>query len=72
MHASTDITIELNGSAKLLPVGTTIATLVAMTLQQPRGYAVELNLSVVPRRDHATTEVRAGDKVEIVTLVGGG
>jgi sulfur carrier protein len=34
--------------------------------------AVELNLDVVPRAKHAETLLRDGDRLEIVTLVGGG
>jgi thiamine biosynthesis protein ThiS len=37
-----------------------------------RAYAVEVNRAVVARREHATRTVAAGDRVEIVTLVGGG
>ena len=68
----TECTIELNGLPKVVASGTTIAALVSMVLREPRAYAVELNRAVVARRDHATTCVRAGDRVEIVTLVGGG
>lgn len=34
--------------------------------------AVELNQQVVPKREHATTELSEGDTLELVTLVGGG
>ncbi|MEM9417429.1 MAG: sulfur carrier protein ThiS [Planctomycetota bacterium] len=34
--------------------------------------AVELNKDVVPKRDHATTSLKDGDVLELVTLVGGG
>jgi len=34
--------------------------------------AVELNKDVVPKRDHATTPLKDGDVLELVTLVGGG
>jgi thiamine biosynthesis protein ThiS len=73
-HSSdiTELTIELNGNAMRVPCGTTIAALVTMTLPEARAYAVELNRSVLPRRDHAAREVREGDRIEIVTLVGGG
>ncbi len=73
-HSSdiTELTIELNGNAMRVPYGTTIAALVTMTLPEARAYAVELNRSVLPRRDHAAREVREGDRIEIVTLVGGG
>ena len=34
--------------------------------------AVELNLEVVPRAQHGDTVLRDGDRLEVVTLVGGG
>jgi len=67
-----DITIELNGKAETVPAGTTLADLVVRTLPNARAYAVELNRAVVSRREHATRTVASGDRVEIVTLVGGG
>jgi sulfur carrier protein len=37
-----------------------------------RHVAVEVNEEVVPRARHATIQLREGDRVELVTLVGGG
>ena len=34
--------------------------------------AVEVNRRLVPRRRHETEELHNGDRVEVVTLVGGG
>ena len=34
--------------------------------------AVELNQELVPRKAHATTRLSDGDRLELVTLVGGG
>ena len=38
----------------------------------PRTLAVERNLELVPRGQHAATPLAAGDRLEVVTLVGGG
>jgi sulfur carrier protein len=40
-------------------------------VKQPH-VAVELNLEVVPRAQHSSTALREGDRLEVVTLVGGG
>lgn len=72
MTNASEITIELNGKAETVPAGTTLADLVVRTLPNARAYAVELNRSVVARREHAARSVASGDRVEIVTLVGGG
>lgn len=34
--------------------------------------AVELNRQVVPKRQHEQTQLTDGDRLEVVTLVGGG
>ena len=34
--------------------------------------AVELNQTVVPKREHADQPLKDGDQIELVTLVGGG
>ncbi|MCE2882749.1 MAG: sulfur carrier protein ThiS [Planctomycetaceae bacterium] len=66
------IAIELNGRREAVARGTTIADLVARALPGARAYAVEVNRAVVSRREHASRIVSEGDRIEIVTLVGGG
>jgi sulfur carrier protein len=64
--------IEVNGERRQLADGTTITDLLlAMEVRQPH-VAVEVNLEVVPRAKHAETILREGDRLEVVTLVGGG
>ena len=64
--------IEVNGEARHVADGTTIEALLrAMEVRQPH-VAVEVNLEVVPRAKHADTVLRDGDRLEVVTLVGGG
>ncbi|MFM7051959.1 MAG: sulfur carrier protein ThiS [Planctomycetota bacterium] len=72
MADSQQVEIELNGRRERVAAGTTLADLVARTLPDARAYAVELNRAVVARRALAERAVSAGDRVEIVTLVGGG
>ena len=72
MKDAAEITIELNGRTEAVAAGTTLADLVARTLPNARAYAVELNRAVVSRGEHASRTVAPGDRVEIVTLVGGG
>jgi sulfur carrier protein len=64
--------ITVNGATRDLEVGATVATLLESLGLEPRGLAVERNLELVPRIEHATTKLAAGDRVEVVTLVGGG
>ena len=64
--------IQLNGEAFELPDGETVAGLIERLDLTGRRVAVELNLDIVPRSQHATTALRAGDQVEVVHAIGGG
>ena len=64
--------ITVNGQSRQVAEGTTIAQLLE-ELQLPTKYlAVEVNLELVPRRQHAEHRLTQGDRLEVVTLVGGG
>ena len=67
-----DIDIVINGETRTVPHGTTVAKLVEDLGFGDRRVAVERNRSVVPRAQHATTELETGDRLEVVTFVGGG
>jgi sulfur carrier protein len=71
-NASPSVSISCNGQPRTVAAGTTIAALVAELGLEPRHVAVEVNLELVPRARHAERTLSAGDRVEIVTLVGGG
>lgn len=63
--------ITVNGEARELPEGATVAELVAaLGISGP--VAVERNRDVVPRAEHATTRLADGDQLEVVHFVGGG
>lgn len=64
--------IQVNGEAKEVPQNLTVAGLLAQLGLQPKYLAVERNLILVPREEHATCTLQEGDRLEIVTLVGGG
>jgi sulfur carrier protein len=64
--------LTVNGAPREVNDGITVRELVA-ELGLDRGpVAVERNLEVVPRAEHATAVLREGDVVEIVHFVGGG
>ena len=64
--------VVLNGQPRALPDGLTLSGLLAELGLEKSPVALELNREVVPRTRHADTPLREGDRVEIVTLVGGG
>jgi len=64
--------IQVNGQSREVKKGATVRSLLEeMEIRLPH-VAVELNLEVVPRAEHDGTVLREGDRLEIVTLVGGG
>jgi len=66
------VKLFVNGDARDLPDGATIESLLAALGIDRRQIAVERNQEIVPRAEHATTPLAEGDRVEIVTMVGGG
>ncbi len=66
------MTITLNGETREVPHGTTVADLLGALELPLRHVAVEVNLELVPRGRHAEHGLRENDRLEIVTLVGGG
>lgn len=66
------VQITLNGQPREVPDQITIAQLLEQLKLAGRHVAVEVNLQLVPRQQHADRTLAEGDRVEIVTLVGGG
>ena len=62
----------LNGEARDLEAGTSIAALLAQEGLAERRVAVEVNGEIVPRGQHQDRALREGDQVEIVHALGGG
>ena len=66
------MTLTVNGEPRTFPDGTTLVQLVRDLGLEKNPIAVELNRRVVPRDRHGETRLADGDRLEIVTLVGGG
>ncbi|QKE65431.1 sulfur carrier protein ThiS [Aquipseudomonas campi] len=64
--------IQLNGEPFELPDGVTVADLLVRLDALGKRVAVELNLDIVPRSQHASTVLRDGDQLEVVHAIGGG
>ncbi|MCU0704519.1 MAG: sulfur carrier protein ThiS [Fimbriiglobus sp.] len=64
--------ILLNSTPHPLPDPPTVAGLLVALCRDPKKVAVEVNEEVVPRESHTAVVLNDGDRVEIVTLVGGG
>jgi sulfur carrier protein len=64
--------LTVNGEVHEVTDGATVARLLADLGLANQFVAVEVNRQVIPRARHPECRLKAGDKVEIVTLVGGG
>jgi thiamine biosynthesis protein ThiS len=64
--------VTVNGGARSLPAGCTVSRLLEILEVDPRRVAVERNGEVVPRRSYSDARLADGDRVEVVTFVGGG
>lgn len=64
--------IQINGEPQSLDDGLTVADLLAQFELAPQRVAVEINEELAPRATFAERQLAEGDRVEIVTLVGGG
>jgi len=69
---STSIDVVINGHPRTLAEGSTVAQLIALLGLSGKPVAVERNREVVPRAQHPTTVLADGDRLEVVTFVGGG
>lgn len=64
--------IRINAEERDVPEGASVADVVETLSLNPKFIAVEVNLELIPRGEHASTKLSAGDQLEVVTLVGGG
>lgn len=64
--------VFVNGDPHNVSEGTTVAELLSELEMTARHIAVEVNLELVPRTRHAEHLLHENDRLEVVTLVGGG
>jgi thiamine biosynthesis protein ThiS len=64
--------LEINGEPRSFEGRLTLASLIERLGMKSDRVAVELNREIVPRDKWPGTELREGDRLEIVHFVGGG
>jgi sulfur carrier protein len=69
---SVNIDVVINGHHRSVAQGTTVSVLIGDLGLAGKPVAVERNREVVPRAQHSSTVLAAGDQLEVVTFVGGG
>ena len=64
--------ILLNNKPEKLFDGSTVKKLLENKNIKNKYYAVEINRKIIPKSDHDTYLIKDGDRVEIITAIGGG
>lgn len=67
-----NLQVVVNGRPQDLAAGTTLLALLAELKVPSKGVAVEVNEQIVPRASHDSWQLKSGDRVEVVSFVGGG
>jgi sulfur carrier protein len=69
---STLVNLQVNGEPRQCPAETRLPDLLQQLGTNPRLVAVEYNGEILHRQFWAETRIQEGDRLEIVTIVGGG
>ena len=64
--------ILLNNKAEEVFEGITIEKLLLIKKIENKYFAIEINNTIVPKSTYAMHVIKNGDKIEIITAVGGG
>jgi thiamine biosynthesis protein ThiS len=64
--------IQVNGQSRTANGGVTVADLLREMEIRPDRVAVEVNLEIVDRKEFDRRGLREGDRVEIISFIGGG
>lgn len=64
--------IFVNGTARQVRDGYSIADLIEEMAVAGKRVAVEVNLTIVPRSTYTSHTLQPGDRVEVVHAIGGG
>ena len=66
------IALQVNGESRQATAGLSLQLLLVELGYEPRLVVVEFNGTIVPRVQWPDQPVAAGDRLEVVTIVGGG
>jgi len=66
------LTLAVNGKPQEVPTGSLLPELLKTLGLADAQVALEINGELVPKRKWPVRELSAGDRIEVVTLVGGG
>ena len=64
--------LKINGESRQFPASLTVTGLIDALGYTGKRIAIERNGEIVPKSQHALTQLLSGDQLEIVVAVGGG
>jgi sulfur carrier protein len=64
--------LRINGKDSAIPDGQTIKDYLASRNLDPAAVVIEVNEAIVPKDQWAAATLKEGDRLEIVSFVGGG
>lgn len=64
--------LKINGESRQFPAPLTVSDLIDALGYTGKRIALERNGEIVPKSQHASTQLSSGDQLEIVVAVGGG
>ncbi|MGK7871803.1 MAG: sulfur carrier protein ThiS [Xenococcaceae cyanobacterium] len=71
-HTTAQITLQVNGKPHTCSPQTRLPEMLQQLGLNPRLVAVEYNGEILHRQYWSDTKLQAGDRLEVVTIVGGG
>ncbi|NQV10713.1 MAG: sulfur carrier protein ThiS [Cyanobacteria bacterium] len=72
MGAESTVLVQLNGELEPCPAGLDLEAALRWFGYEPRLVVVEFNGEILPRKQWPEQALKAGDGLEVVTIVGGG
>lgn len=72
LNTTNTIAIQVNGESHTCPEKIALPQLLTQLELNPRLIAIEYNGEILHRQYWTNTQIQSGDRLEIVTIVGGG
>jgi thiamine biosynthesis protein ThiS len=66
------VKITINGEEHFFDQSLVVSDLLARLALDPKKIAIEQNLAIVPCSEYQATAIMEGDRIEIVSFIGGG
>ena len=72
LFSSMDINVTINGKTESIAAGTSLQSLLKLLGIRSERVAIEYNREIIDRNQFDALQMKEGDRLEIITFVGGG